>query len=58
MPQSVSAATDLDLISYLKAIPVTARKDDAPAAIQAANVNVAGVGSISADGGLIQTTSG
>ena len=37
---------------------VTARKDDATAAIQAANVNVAVVGSISDDGGLIQTTSG
>ena len=39
-------------------VTVTARKDDAPAAIQAANVNVAVVGSISDDGGLIQTTSG
>jgi hypothetical protein len=37
---------------------VTARKDDAPAAVQAANVNVAGLDSISAGGGLIQTTSG
>jgi len=38
--------------------PVTARKDDAPAAVQAANVNVAGLVSISAGGGLIETTSG
>jgi hypothetical protein len=37
---------------------VTARKDDPPAAVQAAIVNVAGVDSISVDGGLIQTTSG
>jgi len=38
--------------------PVTARKDDASAAVQAAIVNVAGVESIAAGGGLIQTTSG
>jgi len=37
---------------------VTARKDDAPAAVQAAIVNVAGLNSSSAGGGLIQTTSG
>ena len=37
--------------------PVTARKDDAPAAVQAAIVNVAVLDSISAGGGLIQTTS-
>jgi hypothetical protein len=37
---------------------VTARKDDAPAAVQAAIVNVAVLDSISAGGGLIQTTSG
>ena len=36
---------------------VTARKDDA-AAVQAAIVNVAGLNSSSAGGGLIQTTSG
>jgi hypothetical protein len=36
---------------------VTARKDGV-AAVQAAIVNVAGVDSISVDGGLIQTTSG
>jgi hypothetical protein len=34
---------------------VTARKVDAPAAVQAAIANVAGVDSISVDGGLIQT---
>lgn len=37
---------------------VTDRKDDAPDAGQAALVNVAGVGSTSVDGGLIQTTAG
>ena len=39
-------------------VRATARKDDAPAAVQAAIVKVAGAGSISYDGGLIQTTSG
>jgi len=38
--------------------PVTARKDDASAAVQAAINNVAGSSSISAGGGLIHTTSG
>ena len=38
--------------------PVTASKDDAPAAVQAAIHNVAGLGSSSIGGGLIQTTSG
>ena len=40
--------------------PVTARKDDAAAAVQAAIDNVAGSSSISGDGGggLIHTTSG
>jgi len=38
--------------------PVTASKDDAAAAVQAATVNVAGLGSSSVGGGLIQTTSG
>jgi len=37
---------------------VTVRKDDVSAAVQAATVNVAGKGSISGGGGLIQTTSG
>jgi len=37
---------------------VTAKKDDAPAAVQAAIVNVAGLNLSSAGGGLIQTTSG
>ena len=37
---------------------VTASKDDAPAAVQAAIHNVAGLGSGSIGGGLIQTTSG
>ena len=40
------------------AATVIARKDDAPAAVQAAFINVAGLDSISVDGGLIQTTSG
>lgn len=38
--------------------PVTVRKDDAPAATQAAITNVAGVMSFSEGGGLIHTTSG
>jgi hypothetical protein len=37
---------------------VTARKDDAPAADQAALTNVAGSTLLSAGGGLIQTTDG
>jgi hypothetical protein len=37
---------------------VTARKDGAPAAVQAAMANVAGLGASSCGGGLIQTTSG
>ena len=46
------------LSSILIADAVTASKDDAAAAVQAAIVNVAGVDSIFVDGGLIQTTSG
>ena len=51
------------LVRLLRAISVgpgtvTARKDDAPAAVQAAIVTVAGLGSCSVGGGLIQTTSG
>ena len=37
---------------------VAVRKDDVSAAIHAAMANVAGLGSISGCGGLIQTTSG
>ena len=37
---------------------VTVRKDDAPAAVQAATTNVAGWDPSSGGGGLIQTTSG
>jgi hypothetical protein len=37
---------------------VSARKDDAPAALQAAVINGAGVGLMSVDGGLIDTTTG
>jgi len=40
------------------AVPVPARKDDVPAADQAAIDNVAGSSSISAGGGLFHTTSG
>ncbi len=43
---------------YRLAVAVTARKDDAPAAVQAAIFTVAGLGSCSVGGGLIQTTSG
>jgi hypothetical protein len=43
---------------FSDAATVTARKDDAPAAVQAAIVNVAGLRSSSVGGGLIQTTSG
>ena len=43
---------------WRQAAPVTAKKDDASAAVQAAIVNVAGLNSSSAGGGLIQTTSG
>lgn len=42
----------------MRITPVTARKDDAPAAVQAAIANVAGVRPFSGGGGLIQTTSG
>ena len=38
--------------------PVTARKDDVPAADQAATTNLARLMPISGGGGLIQTTSG
>jgi len=38
--------------------PVTARKDDAPAAYQAAITNLAGLASFSGGGALIQTTFG
>jgi hypothetical protein len=40
------------------AVTVAVRKDGAPAAVQAANVNVAGLGSSTGGGWLIQTTSG
>ena len=38
--------------------PVTARKDDTSAAVQAAMANVAGLRSISSGGGLTRTSSG
>jgi SpoVK/Ycf46/Vps4 family AAA+-type ATPase len=43
---------------FVVATAVTASKDDAPAAVQAAIHNLAGLGSSSIGGGLIQTTSG
>jgi hypothetical protein len=43
---------------FHEANPVTARKDDAPAAYRAAITNLAGLASFSGGGGLIQTTSG
>ena len=43
---------------WRQAAPVTARKDDATAAVQAATTNVAGWDPSSGGGGLIQTTSG
>ena len=45
---------DVDLIGAA----VAASKDDAPAAVQAANVNVAELVLSSGGGGLIQTTAG
>jgi len=42
----------------ISAAAVTVRKDDAPAAGQAAITNVAGMTPFSGGGGLIQTTSG
>jgi hypothetical protein len=50
------AGSLLALITFFTS--VTARKDDAPAADQAATTNVAGLASFSGGGGLIQTTSG
>ncbi len=46
------------VVEFIVPDPVTARKDDAPAADQAATTNVAGWCWISGVGGLIQTTSG
>jgi len=43
---------------YRRPASVTARKVDAPAAVQVAMANVAELSSISGGGGLIQTTSG
>jgi hypothetical protein len=45
-------------VVYADAGSVTARKDDAAAAVQAAMANVAGLRSISSGGGLIHTSSG
>jgi hypothetical protein len=54
-----SAALRLNASSELSVSPAeTARKDDAPAAVQAAIVNVAELSAVSGAGGLIQTTSG
>jgi len=46
------------MIWYLSSVAVTARKNDAPAAVQAATVNITDMGSISGGGGLIKNTSG
>jgi len=45
-------------LDALDARPVAVRKDDAPAAVQAAIANVAGSMAFSGGGGLIQTTPG
>ena len=47
-----------EAVTTLQGIPVTARKDDAPAADQAAITNLADLAPFSGGGGLIQTTSG
>ena len=47
-----------ELVLDLPSSTVTDRKDDAPAAVQAAIANVVGLGWSSGGGGLIQTTSG
>ena len=58
MAELWSLQAKVNVGAAVMAPPVTAKKDDASAAVQAAIVNVAGVESISAGGGLIQTTSG
>jgi transposase, IS5 family len=45
-------------LGVMNSIPLAVRKDDAPAAVQAAMANAAGMVSISGGGGLIQTTPG
>jgi hypothetical protein len=42
----------------MQAVAVTVKKDDAPAADQAAIANITAMASFSGGGGLIQTTSG
>jgi hypothetical protein len=49
---------DVWMRSGARTPPAIFRKDDASAALQAAIVNVAGVDSLSVDGGLIQATPG
>ena len=51
-------AAGVPQLLLLYAEPVAARKDDAPAALQADMANLAGLGSSTGGGGLIQTTSG
>lgn len=53
-----SGASDLGQLMEVATAAVTVRKDDAPAASQAAMTNVVGLGSVVGGGGLIQTTSG
>ena len=64
-PGDVAAVANLVNVRHERNVPlslelrsVTATKDDAPAPVQAAIHNVAGLGSSSIGGGLIQTTSG
>jgi hypothetical protein len=57
-PEALNRGGCQEYPQYRPAAAVTARKDDAPAAVQAAFLNLAGLNSISVDGGLIQTTSG
>jgi len=58
MASAVGVAMGMTMASSTGAVTVTARKDDAPAADQAASTNVVGMMLFSGGGGLIQTTSG
>jgi hypothetical protein len=57
-PLFIEYSHDDEASTSLDFEPVAVRKDDVSAAIHAAIANVAGLGSISGCGGLIQTTSG
>lgn len=56
--QSGASIEDAEVLLARCLEAVTARKDDAPAAVQTAMANVAGMALASGGGGLIQTTSG